>query len=131
MKCETSLKDGLDKINERKRPGMVIIHQSTCSVCTSLQPKFLASVDINRLNPLFVFISLQDGAEPKDKKWIPDGRYYPRIFFLNLKGEIMLDITNNGENRTYKYYYANEANLVRSMERVLDIYPEPRGVKRR
>ncbi|EEB19222.1 thioredoxin domain-containing protein 12 precursor, putative [Pediculus humanus corporis] len=83
MKCETNLSSGINKIKETKKPGMVIIHKSTCSACISLKPKLLASKEIERLSNFFIVISLMDDFVPIEPKYNLDGKYYPRIIFLN------------------------------------------------
>lgn len=124
MKCETNLSRGLTKISESKRPGMVIIHKSTCSACNSLKPKLLASKEIERLSNFFIVISLMDDAAPRESKFYPDGKYVPRIFFLDTSGQVMREVMNTNGNSKYKYYYSNEQSLITSMQKVLSCYPD-------
>lgn len=119
MKCETSLSAGIKKISETKRPGMVIIHKSTCGACTNLKSKLLASREIDHLSNSFVVISLMDDSAPREPKYYPDGKYVPRILFLDPSGQLMKEVINIGGNSQYKYYYSNTTSLINSMQRVL------------
>lgn len=123
MKYETNLQDGIKKVTETRRPGMVIIHKSTCGACKNLKAILSGSKEIDRLSSYFIVISLVDDDEPRETKWTPDGRYVPRIFFLDTSGQIMKEVINAEGNPRYRYFYANEKCLLLSMQKVLHSIP--------
>lgn len=127
MKYETNLQSGLREVLCTGRPGMVVVHTSSCNTCRVLWLKFLLSLEIETLSNFFVIMNLIDENMPTDEKWCPDGAYIPRIFFLDPKGRIMYDIFNSSGNPKYKYFYDCENNLIRSMKRVLCKYPPQKG----
>lgn len=124
LKWETSLEAGLKKIKTTRRPGMLIVHRSWCGACRGLKPKFEASKDIEMLSNGFVLISLVDDSQPKEKKYMPDGDYVPRILFINPQGIVMTEVINEEGSTDYKYFYSDAESIARNMKRVLDIYPK-------
>lgn len=124
LKWETSLEAGLGKMKTTRRPGMLVVHKSWCGACRGLKPKFEASKEIETLSTGFVLISLVDDSQPKEKKYMPDGDYVPRILFINPQGIVMTEVINEVGSTDYKYFYSDAESIARSMKRVLDVFPK-------
>ena len=62
-----SYDDGINEIHFTHKPGIVLIHYSTCPACKHLHSIFEKSERIQALSSHFVMISCKDGNEPKDK----------------------------------------------------------------
>jgi protein-disulfide reductase (glutathione) len=70
----------------------------------------------------FIMSNVEDDEEPGGEAFKPDGGYIPRIFFLAPDGEVAPEIINAGGNPQYKYYYANEQQLLTSMQTALSFF---------
>ncbi|XP_071454731.1 thioredoxin domain-containing protein 12-like [Hetaerina americana] len=117
-----SLEDGILKAKTSRKPLMLVIHKSWCGACKALKPEFAASKGIKALSSHFIMVNTMDNEEPSDKKYAPDGGYIPRILFLSPEGEILEDVTNEGGNPSYKYYYFNVNDIISSMKKVIDLH---------
>lgn len=121
LNWEKNLVLGLEKVKEKQKPGMIVCHKSWCGACRALKPKFESSKDIEALSASFILISLEDDDLPKDKKYMPDGDYVPRVLFLNSQGVLMTDVVNDRGSQEYKYFYSEPEQIVRSMKKVLGV----------
>lgn len=124
LKWETSLERGLVKIKATRRPGMMIVHKTWCGACRTLKPKFDAHREIEALSTGFILISLSDDNQPKEKKYMPDGEYVPRILFINPHGIVMTEVINENGSADFKYFYSDADSIAKSMKRVLDVFPK-------
>lgn len=71
-------------------------------------------------------VNTEDDEEPYEDEYRPDGKYIPRLVFLDKNGDLLEQFINKrGEQKNYKYYYSTPADIVASMKSVLKYY----GVK--
>ncbi|CAM9665034.1 thioredoxin domain-containing protein 12-like [Lampetra fluviatilis] len=98
-----TLGDALEEAEEFGKPILMLIHKHWCPMCKVLRPRFAHSREILRLSHHMVFVNLFD--EPLDDTFAPDGRYVPRILFLDYMGIVHPEIYNIHGTAKYKYYY--------------------------
>ena len=114
--------DGLSLAKETGKPLMLILHKSWCPACKSLKPKFAGSEEIDKLSSQFVMVNAKEGEEPMgDSKLDIDGKYIPRVIFLDSEGNVLSDVINDDGNPQYKYYHMNSESIIKSMRKVLQI----------
>ncbi|KAG4076621.1 hypothetical protein HA402_001908 [Bradysia odoriphaga] len=102
-------------------PIMLITHKSTCPACIRLRPKLTGSDEIVTLSRNFVMVNNGDREDAKAEEVRPDGRnYYPRIIFFDKNGKVLSDIINPSQ-KTYKYYFSTEAQVVAAMKEAIDV----------
>ena len=101
-----------------EKPLMVIIHKPHCPACKSLKSWFSQSEDILRLSRRFSMVNFESGKEDAPKLEI-DGRYVPRIYFLDSQGKVLEQVVNQAGNPNYKFFYYDETSVVQSMEAAL------------
>ncbi|XP_068605219.1 thioredoxin domain-containing protein 12 [Brachionichthys hirsutus] len=110
------LYEGKKEAQESGRPIMIIIHKSWCGACKALKPVFAESTEIAELSRNFVMINLEGDEEPPGDAYFIDGRYVPRILFLDPSGAVHPEIFNSDGNLNYKYFYTSEEQVVSSMK---------------
>lgn len=115
-----SLEAALDIAKKENKPIFLLIHKSWCHACKSLRPKFAKAKEIAELSKQFVMVNTEDDEEPWEEQYQPDGKYIPRIFFLDPEGNVMSDVKNpKMEYEQYQYYYSNPAPIITAMKQVL------------
>ena len=123
-----SFDEGLEEMKQMNKPGVVLIHHSTCPACINLGKIFATSKKVINLSRSFVMISCSNGFVPVDPAynggiscWMKncvDGSYVPRLFFVSPAGKVLTEITAVQGDSRYKYYYYSENQLVQSMQLV-------------
>ncbi|CAB4005826.1 Thioredoxin domain-containing 12, partial [Paramuricea clavata] len=115
-----TFEEGQKESKKSGKPMMIIIHKTWCGSCTNLKPKFAASDEILELSKNFIMVNTEDDEEPKDSKFVVDGAYIPRIFFVEPSGRVMNEVWNEGTAFPHvKYYYGEADEIVRSMKLVI------------
>ena len=61
-----SYEEGIQEIEDSRKPGIVLIHYSTCPACININKIMNMSKKIDELSKQFVMISCVNGKEPKD-----------------------------------------------------------------
>lgn len=61
-----SYEEGIQEIEEKNKPGIVLIHYSTCPACIHVKNIMESSEKIEKLSEKFVMISCENGKEPRD-----------------------------------------------------------------
>lgn len=111
------MEEGLEEAKKNEKPVMLIIHKSWCGACKALKPIVAESKEIVELSKKFVMINLEDDEEPKDEQFDVDGKYFPRVFFLNHEGKVQKDLHNNDlEYIKYKFFYNDDEELIHTMK---------------
>uniref|UniRef100_A0A7S4KHM2 Thioredoxin domain-containing protein 12 n=1 Tax=Paramoeba aestuarina TaxID=180227 RepID=A0A7S4KHM2_9EUKA len=111
----------IEEIKSTKKPGLVIIHKSWCGACKNLK----RAVDgpqgdvIVKASSDYVMINLADNAEPSNPEFSTDGKYIPRLYFIDTQGKVRTDLTAPGGNEKYKYYYSSPGQIERAMKQYL------------
>ncbi|EDO43891.1 predicted protein [Nematostella vectensis] len=109
--------DGLEEAKKSGKPIMLVIHKTWCGACKALKPKFAESTEISALSNMFVMVNTEDEEEPRNKEFVPDGGYIPRIFFLDAFGNVQKDFYNEFGNQKFKYFYGDAESIARSMKK--------------
>lgn len=113
--------DGEIQSKKSGKPMMLLIHKTWCGSCKILKPKFANSKEIMELSKNFVMVNTEDDEEPQDSKFVIDGAYIPRIFFMESSGRVMDEVWNEGTNFPHvKYYYGEPEPIIRSMKIVIE-----------
>lgn len=80
-------------------------------------------------------VNTEDDDEPFEEEYRPDGKYIPRLLFLDKNGDLLQEFKNKkAEYKNYAYYYSSPADILNSMKDVLkhfgvDIPEAKRGDK--
>ena len=112
--------NGVSLAKETGRPLMVVLHKSWCPACKSLKPKFMASDTIAKLSTSFVMVNAKEGEEPMDHVMLNiDGKYIPRVIFLDYEANVLPEIVNESGNPQYKYYHMEAQSIVKAMKKTL------------
>ena len=112
--------NGVSLAKETGRPLMVVLHKSWCPACKSLKPKFVASDTIAKLSTSFVMVNAKEGEEPMDQPMLDiDGKYIPRIIFLDNEANVLPEVVNDSGNPQYKYYHMEAQSIVKAMKKTL------------
>ncbi|XP_039277474.1 thioredoxin domain-containing protein 12 [Nilaparvata lugens] len=119
-----TLDKGLDEAKSKQLPVMLIIHKSWCGACKALKPQFASSKEIHKLSEHLIMVNTGDDDEPKEKKYAPDGAYFPRILFLGPNGEVLTEYFNEQGHPQYKYYYSNPESIAFTMKKVVTNSPK-------
>lgn len=73
-----------------------------------------------KLSEYFIMVNTEDDEEPFEEEYRPDGKYIPRLLFLDKNGDLITDIKNKkAEYKNYAYYYSSPADILNSMKDVL------------
>lgn len=116
---QPSVRDAIREGNETGLPVMLLIHKVWCKDASKLKDSFLASNKIQELSKKFIMVNTTDDKEVEGKEFTPDGKYYPRIFFIK-DGKVLNDISNDYvENPRQKYFYKSEVRVLRAMKKAL------------
>lgn len=61
-----SFDEGIHEVESQKKPGIVLIHHSTCPACINLNKIIQNSSRIEELSKQYVMMSCKNGKEPND-----------------------------------------------------------------
>ena len=107
---------------------MVILHKSSCPACRSFKPVFANSQEIHEMSVNFVMVNAQFGQEPSaDEKFNVDGKYVPRIIFLDSQSNVLKDVINSHGNPKYKYFHQTAQSVIYAMKLALQITVEKKN----
>uniref|UniRef100_A0A914M050 Thioredoxin domain-containing protein n=1 Tax=Meloidogyne incognita TaxID=6306 RepID=A0A914M050_MELIC len=111
---------------ERNKPVFLLIHKTWCHACKSLKKVMQQSnarKAFKKLSEYFVMVNTADDDEPYEEEYRPDGKYVPRILFLDKNGDLLPDFKNKkAEYKNYAYYYPSPADILNSMKEVIAHY---------
>ncbi|XP_078284953.1 anterior gradient protein 3-like [Rhinoraja longicauda] len=108
--------EGLFKARKSNKPLMVIHHLEDCRYCKPLKEAFAASTEIQQMaDKDFIMLNLMH--ETTDKNLAPDGKYVPRIIFLDPSLTVRADIAGRYSNRLYTYEPQDVQLLIQNMKR--------------
>ncbi|XP_051872535.1 anterior gradient protein 3-like [Pristis pectinata] len=108
--------EGLFKSKKSNKPLMVIHHLENCKYCNALKEAFAASREIQEMaDKDFIMLNLMH--ETADKNLAPDGKYVPRIIFVDPSMTVRADIAGRYSNRLYTYEPRDIQLLIDNMKK--------------
>lgn len=113
------LETGLQRAKLLDRPLMLLVHASWCSACKRLRPEF-DDGELAKLSQQFIMVNVdQDETPSVVQRFAPDGKYVPRVLFVDPRsGQVKPKLLNETRTRT-RYFYARSAHLVTAMKKAL------------
>ncbi|KHJ96557.1 hypothetical protein OESDEN_03477, partial [Oesophagostomum dentatum] len=76
-----------------------------------------------KLSEYFIMVNTEDDEEPFEEEYRPDGKYIPRLLFLDKNGDLLDQFKNKkAEYKNYAYYYSSPADILNTMKEVLKFY---------
>jgi protein-disulfide reductase (glutathione) len=115
--------DAIEKALEVNKPIFLLIHKTWCHACKALKKTMQQSnarKAFKKLSEYFVMVNTEDDEEPFEEEYRPDGKYIPRLLFLDKNGDLISEIKNKkAEYKNYAYYYSSPADILNSMKDVL------------
>jgi len=95
--------EGLKEAKTSKKPVLLIFYTEWCPHCTNYSKVFHDPRVVEKAKQ-FVMIRLdKDKNTELSDRYVPDGNYIPRTFFLSSAGE--LDPSLSAPREKYKYFY--------------------------
>ncbi|KAI6235291.1 Folliculin [Aphelenchoides besseyi] len=116
--------NALEASQEQKKPVFLLILKSWCGACNRLKESFKTSPkrkEFVELSKQFVMVHTVDEDEPEDDKYAPDGRYIPRLYFIDLDGELF-PIDNKKNYPKNRYYFPMVPDVLKAMKQVLKLH---------
>uniref|UniRef100_F1LCK7 Thioredoxin domain-containing protein 12 n=1 Tax=Ascaris suum TaxID=6253 RepID=F1LCK7_ASCSU len=118
--------DAVETALEKNKPIFLLIHKSWCHACKALKKTFQQSnarKAFKILSEYFVMVNTEDDEEPYEEEYRPDGKYIPRLLFLDKNGDLLPEFVNKkAEYKNYAYYYSSPADVLNSMKDVLESF---------
>lgn len=110
---------GLAMAKEQKKPVLLVFYTDWCPHCTRYSGVFHDPKVVEK-SKSFVMIRLNKEQNAElSKKYMPDGEYIPRTYFLSSAGEPDYEI--HAPREQYKYFYneADPASVLGGMDEAL------------
>ncbi|XP_054472010.1 anterior gradient protein 2 homolog [Anoplopoma fimbria] len=102
IKWVESYEKGLSEMVKRKKPLMVIHHLDHCPHSQALKKAFAADKAIQKMAEKdFIMLNLLE--ETKDEDMGPDGRYVPRILFVDPSKTVRTELIGKFNSHLYTY----------------------------
>lgn len=118
--------DAVELALEKDKPIFLLIHKSWCHACKALKKTFQQSnarKAFKKLSEYFIMVNTEDDEEPYEEEYKPDGKYIPRVLFLDKNGDLLPQFKNKkAEYKNYAYYYSSPADILNSMKDVMRYY---------
>ena len=107
------------------KPGLVLFHRSYCGACKRLGNDVRQNKQLIELSKQFVMISCDGTNDPEGDAFEIgivfsmiydkiDGKYVPRVFFINPNNTLNYSIVSN--TFQYKYFYSSSKQLYQKMD---------------
>uniref|UniRef100_A0A1I7VLU1 Thioredoxin domain-containing protein n=1 Tax=Loa loa TaxID=7209 RepID=A0A1I7VLU1_LOALO len=118
--------DAVETAMEVNKPIFLLVHKSWCHACKALKKTFQQSnarKAFKTLSKYFIMVNTEDDEEPYEEEYRPDGKYIPRVLFLDKNGDLLSQFKNKkAEYKNYAYYYSSPADVLNSMKDVMRYY---------
>lgn len=115
--------DAIEHALEVNKPIFLLIHKNWCHACKNLKKTMQQSnarKAFKKLSEYFVMVNTADDDEPYEEEYRPDGKYVPRLLFLDKNGDPLLEFKNKkAEYKNYAYYYSSPADILVSFDRII------------
>jgi len=121
-----SYKEALEASKENGKPVMLLFTKTWCGACKTLKSEIKNNLELfieasKKLN----IVNIEEEADEVGvnmELYSKEGSYIPRIFFLDLEGNI--DDTAIGPNAQYKRYFPTSQNLIDTMTQISKKYTQ-------
>ncbi|XP_029938389.1 anterior gradient protein 2 homolog [Salarias fasciatus] len=108
--------EALSLSRSTNKPLMVLFHLEDCSQCDALKQALAHDDEIQRiLDEDFVVLNVIQ--ETEDQNLSPDGKYVPRIVFVDPSTTVRDDIVGPYSNRLYTYEPTDMKHLLENMKK--------------
>ncbi|KAL4646834.1 hypothetical protein GN956_G10217 [Arapaima gigas] len=108
--------EALFKSKNTNKPLMVILHLEDCPHSQALKKAFASNSEVQKMaDEDFILLNLM--YETTDKHLSPDGKYVPRILFVDPSLTVRADITGRYSNRMYAYEPNDIELLISNMKK--------------
>ena len=114
---------GLAHAKAAGKPLMLVAHASWCRMCKALKPTFFDPT-LAALSKRFVMVNVNVDHDPVSQRppYIPDGKYIPRVMFVDPKtGNVDITLRNEGRSKD-RYFYTRNDDLLAVMKKALSRY---------
>ncbi|XP_078084316.1 anterior gradient protein 3-like [Mustelus asterias] len=114
--------EGLYKARKSNKPLMIIHHLEDCKYCNALKNVFAQNEKVQAMaDKDFIMLNLMH--ETSDKNLAPDGKYVPRIIFIDPSLTVRADIVGKYSNRLYTYEPQDIQLLIQNMKKSKRLLP--------
>ncbi|KIH52300.1 hypothetical protein ANCDUO_17599, partial [Ancylostoma duodenale] len=125
--CNSAILECLEEIQAPGRGWHAYVTEpDKSSVVSALKKTFQQSnarKAFKKLSEYFIMVNTEDDEEPFEEEYRPDGKYIPRLLFLDKNGDLLEQFKNKkAEYKNYAYYYSSPADIINSMKEVLRFY---------
>uniref|UniRef100_A0A183BMN4 Thioredoxin domain-containing protein n=1 Tax=Globodera pallida TaxID=36090 RepID=A0A183BMN4_GLOPA len=118
--------EAIENALDKNKPIFLLIHKTWCHACKTLRKimqQSNAKKAFKKLSEYFIMVNTADDDEPFEEEYRPDGKYVPRILFLDKNGDTLTDFKNKkAEYKNYAYYYSSPADILNTMKDVIAHY---------
>ncbi|XP_066927374.1 uncharacterized protein [Clytia hemisphaerica] len=115
------LDDALSQAKEKTLPILLLSTRSKCKPCKKLIEDFEASSEFVEQSKKFLLAKAEDKEIGKLGAYKSEGKYVPKIVFINHNGVMMRELDNkNKKSDKTKYFYKKVSDVLISMEVCLE-----------
>ncbi|VDM38121.1 unnamed protein product [Toxocara canis] len=112
------------------KPIFLLIHNNWCKACLDLQKELRdhpeERKEIVELSRQFVMVNVVGKEEPNEEEYSPDGRYTPRLLFLDANGKRLPGVNNLRRHKYYLNFYDRAEDIVQGMKDALAAFRRTR-----
>jgi len=98
-----SYEEGIAKIKETGKPGLLVIYADWCSACQAHSKDFFNDRIISRLDDVILIRVNKDDNQKINDKYDFDGTYIPRVFALDGNSDVIHKLYDLEDQ--YAYFY--------------------------
>jgi hypothetical protein len=119
---------GLEQARRERRPVLLLVYTQGCTHSPEYSRLFHRPEVVDASRRLVMIRVDADAFPAIDRRFMPDGPYVPRTFFLDPDGRLALAL--HGEDPTYRYFldYESPRELLDLMERASTLGARPDGL---
>jgi len=117
-----TLEYAVSTAKDKQVPIMFVMTKGTCKPCTKLYAELDKSLEFAELGKNFILAKANDDL-PTDPKFDLDGKYVPKIVFLNHFGQLYKEVVNaDAKSERAKYFYSKVEHVLKSMNKTMELF---------